>query len=325
MTMRNRVVITGYGTYNPLGHDAQTTWARLMAGESGIAPITLFDASAYKTRIAGEVKEFDPVGLFGRKEARRMARATQLALAAAAQALAHADLPVHNGNRDRIVVIVGSGMGIMGPIVDSHTILQEKGPDRVSPFFVPMMLADTPAAMISITHGLCGPNMAVYTACATGNNAIGEAANAIRYGMADVMVAGGTEASLLPLVLAGFSIMGAISTRNEEPERASRPFERDRDGFVPSEGAAVLVLESLEHALARGTAVYGEVLGYGTSADAYHISMPAANGEGAVKCMQNALRDAGLPPNAIDYVNAHGTSTPLNDKSETAALKTVFG
>lgn len=325
MTERKRVVITGFGTYNPLGHDAQTTWAQVVAGKSGIGPITLFDAAAHKTRIAGEVKAFDPVALFGRKEARRMARATQLALAAAAQAMAMAELQVTAGNQDRIGVIVGSGMGIIDPIVENQAILQEKGPDRVSPFFAPMMLADTPAAMISIAHGLRGPNMAVYTACATGNNAIGEAANAIRYGMADAMLAGGTEASLLPLVLAGFGVMGAISTRNEAPERALRPFERDRDGFVASEGAAVLLLESLAFAQARGATIYGEVLGYGSSADAYHISMPSADGEGAVRSMRQALQDAGLAPTAVHYVNAHGTGTPLNDKSETAALKTVFG
>ncbi|MBE2202076.1 MAG: beta-ketoacyl-ACP synthase II [Anaerolinea sp.] len=325
MTERKRVVITGFGTYNPLGHDAQTTWAQVVAGKSGIGPITLFDAAAHKTRIAGEVKAFDPVALFGRKEARRMARATQLALAAAAQAMAMAELPVTADNQDRIGVIVGSGMGIIDPIVENQAILQAKGPDRVSPFFAPMMLADTPAAMISIAHGLRGPNMAVYTACATGNNAIGEAANAIRYGMADAMLAGGTEASLLPLVLAGFGVMGAISTRNEAPERALRPFERDRDGFVASEGAAVLLLESLAFAQARGATIYGEVLGYGSSADAYHISMPSANGEGAVRSMRQALQDAGLAPTAVHYVNAHGTGTPLNDKSETAALKTVFG
>lgn len=323
--MRRRVVITGFGTYNPLGHDAQTTWTQAVTGKSGIGPITLFDASDYKTRIAGEVKAFDPVALFGRKDARRMARATQLALAAAAQAVTMADVVATDENRDRIGVIVGSGMGIIDPIVENQALLQEKGAMRISPFFVPMMLADTPAAMISIAHGFCGPNMAVYTACATGNNAIGEAANAIRYGMADVMLAGGTDAAVLPLTIAGFSVMGAISTRNDEPERASRPFELGRDGFVPSEGAAVLVLESLDHAVTRGAPIYGELRGYGTSADAYHISMPAENGEGAVKSMQNALRDADLPPTSVSYVNAHGTGTQLNDKSETAALKTVFG
>ncbi len=320
-----RVVITGLGTLNPLGQDTTTTWEAIRAGQSGIGPITLFDAAAYETRIAGEVKGFDPVARFGRKEARRMARLTQLALAATDEALADAGWKETAIARDRTGVIVGSGMGALDPIHEAADTLRERGPGRVSPFFVPMMLADTPAALISITYGLTGPNLAVYTACATGNNALGEAAATIRRGAADVMIAGGTEACILPLAMAGFGSMGAISTRNGEPARASRPFDAGRDGFVVSEGAAVLVLEEREHALARGATVHGELLGYGTSADAYHITMPGEAGEGAAESMRAALRDAGLTPANIDYINAHGTSTPLNDRAETAAIKRLFG
>lgn len=322
---RRRVVITGMGTYNPLGNDGLSTWEAVCRGQSGIGRVTHFAAQEYKTQIAGEVKGFDPVALLGRKEARRMSRLTQLALAATAQALADASLAVTDANRDRVGVVMGSGMGSLDPIVDNQMVLQERGPGRVSPFFVPMMLADTPAAMMSINYGLRGPNMAIYTACASGNNAIGEAAAMIRRGAADVMLAGGAEACILPLAFAGFGVMGATSTRNEAPERASRPFDRDRDGFVTAEGTAVLVLEAWEVAQARGARVYGELLGYGTSADAYHISMPAEHGEGAIRAMQAALRDAHLSPLDVDYINAHGTSTPMNDRSETAAIKAVFG
>ncbi len=320
-----RVVVTGMGTYNPLGHDAQTTWENVANGRSGVGPVTHFDARDYKTRIAAEVKEFDAEALFGRKEARRMSRATQLALAAAAQAIEHAALTITPANQDRIGVVIGSGMGSLDPIVEALETLQTRGPQRVGPFFVPMMLASTPAAQISIAYGLCGPSLAVYTACASGNDAIGQAASLIRRNAADVMLAGGTEACILPLAFAGFGVIGAMSTRNQAPQRASRPFDLERDGFVTGEGAAVLVLESLAHAQARGATIYAELLGYGSSADAYHISMPAENGTGAAKAMRYALQDANLPPTAIDYINAHGTSTQLNDKAETAAIKTIFG
>ena len=323
--LNRRVVITGLGTLNPLGNDVAATWQRVINGESGIAPITHFDAANFKTRIAGEVKNFDPNALFGRKEARRMSRATQLGLAAAAQALADANLTITDDNRDRIGVIVGSGMGSLDPIVDNLKLLNERGAGRISPFFVPMMIADTPAAMISIQFGLRGPNMSVATACATGNNAIGEAAVTILRGAAEIMLAGGTEASILPIAIGGFSQMGALSVRNEEPEAASRPFSLDRDGFVASEGAGILLLEERGHAIARGAAIYGELLGYGASADAYHISTPCPNGEGAIRAMRCALSDAGLQPRDIDYINAHGTSTKVNDVGETAAIKTVFG
>ncbi len=321
---KRRVVITGLGTLNPLGNDVKTTWANIAAGQSGIGPITLFDASHYKTRFAGEVKGFDPSALFGRKAARRMSRVTQLALAAAQQALTDSQLALTESNRSRIGVIVGSGMGSLEPIIDGVNVMNERGHGRISPFFVPMMLADTPAAAVSITFGLRGPNMSIATACATGNNVIGEAAKMIQRGAADAMVAGGSEAAILPLAIAGFSIMKALSTRNDTPEKASRPFDLHRDGFVTSEGAAALILESLDHAQNRDAPIYGEVIGYGTSADAYHISMPAADGSGAAAAMQAALDDASLAPADIDYINAHGTGTQLNDKGETAAIKTVF-
>ena len=325
MNQKRRVVITGIGTYNPLGHDLETTWQKIMKGESGIGPITHFDASGFRTQFAGEVKGFDPTGLFGRREARRMSRMTQFALAATAQAIDDAQLQINESNRDQIGVVLGSGMGSMEPIIENAQILSERGPSRVSPFFVPMMLPDTPAAAISITHGMRGPNMSVATACATGNNALGEAMKLIQRGAVDVMVAGGAEACINPLAIAGFAVMKAMSQRNEDPQRALRPFDLNRDGFVTSEGSAVFVLETLEHALAREAHIYGEMLGYGTSADAYHLAMPAANGEGAVKSMANALQDAGFDGSEIDYINAHGTATQLNDKGETAAVKTVFG
>ena len=322
---RRRVVITGLGTLNPLGNDVSATWAAAKAGQSGIGPITLFDASDYPTRIAGEVKAFDPVARFGRKDARRMARLTQLVMAATEEALADAQLRDAPASRARAGVIIGSGMGALDPIQDAADTLRERGPNRISPFFVPMMLADTPSAQISITYGLTGPNLAVYSACASGNNALGEAAAAIRRGAADLMLAGGTEACILPLALAGFGVMGAISTRNDAPQQASRPFDADRDGFVVSEGAAVLVLEERDHALVRGATIYGELLGYGSSADAWHITMPDEVGAGAAASMRAALLDAELTPDDVGYINAHGTSTPLNDRAETAAIKSLFG
>lgn len=321
--LNRRVVITGLGTYNPLGNSVAETWEKVVQGQSGIGPITLFEASSYKTRIAGEVKNFDAEALFGRKEARRMDRVTQLGLAAATQAIEDAKLAITADSCHRMGIILGSGLGIMNPIVESTHILDERGPGRISPFFVPMMLPDTLAAAISIAHTLRGPNITLFTACASANNALGEAACLIQRGTADVMLAGGTEASLLPLSVAGFSIAGALSERNEAPTEASRPFDQTRDGFVPAEGSAVLVLEALDHAVGRGAHIYGEVLGYGSSSDAYHISSPPPDGEGAVRSIRLALADAGLE--RVDYINAHGTGTPLNDKTETVAIKTVFG
>ncbi len=323
--MQRRVVITGMGAVSPLGLTVEETWAGMLAGKSGSAPITLFDASAHKTKFASEVKGFDPVALFGHREARRMDRFTQFALAAAQQAVEQAGLVATDSNRDRIGIVIGSGIGGIGTIMEQNAIMLEKGVDRVSPFLIPMMIADTAPGMIAIHLGMRGPNMAIVTACASSSNAIGESLEMIRRGAADVMVTGGAEAAIVPVAMAGMNVMGALSTRNEDPETASRPFDKDRDGFVMGEGGAVLIMEELEHARARGATILAEVSGYGTTDDAYHISAPAENGGGAAICMKIALENANLTINDIDYINAHGTSTMLNDKSETAAIKTVFG
>ncbi|MGQ9832344.1 MAG: beta-ketoacyl-ACP synthase II [Candidatus Villigracilaceae bacterium] len=323
--MRKRVVVTGLGCVSPLGHSPEETWQALIAGKSGIGPITRFDASRHKTKFAAEVKGFDAAALFGPREARRMDRVTQFVLASALQAVQSSGLDLAAENRDRIGVLIGSGIGGIGTILEQVEVLRTRGPERVSPFLVPMMIADASAGIIAIHLGLRGPNLAISTACATGSNAIGEATEIIRRGSADVMLAGASEASIVDVVMAGLNVMTALSTRNDDPQRASRPFDRDRDGFVMGEGAAVLLLESLDHALARRAPVLAEVSGYGTCDDAYHISAPAENGAGAALCMQLALEDAGLRPDEIGYLNAHGTSTLLNDKAETAAIKTVFG
>jgi 3-oxoacyl-[acyl-carrier-protein] synthase II len=322
---RPRIVVTGLGCISPLGHTVQSTWEAILKGVSGVAPITLFDASELLTRFAAEVKDFDPIGELGAKLARRLDRFTQFALVATKQALEHARLAITEANRDRIGAIIGSGIGGIGTVFEEMRKFMERGPRWVNPFTVPMMLPDTAAGQVAIAFGLRGPNMAVVTACASGNNAIGEAAEAIRRGAADVMLAGGTEAAILPLTMAGFNVMDAISTRNEDPAGASRPFDLNRDGFVIGEGAAILVLESLDHARARGARIVAEITGYAATNDAFHISAPAENGAGAAVCMRHALRDAGLEARQIDYINAHGTSTRLNDASETAAIKTVFG
>jgi 3-oxoacyl-[acyl-carrier-protein] synthase II len=323
--MRKRVVITGLGMLSPLGLNVEDTWQALLAGKSGVAPITLFNASENKTKFAAEVKDFDPVALFGRREARRMDRYVQLAMGASLQAVEDAGLVVTNENRDRIGVLIGTGIGGIGTLLEQADVMAKRGPSRVSPFLVPMMLADTGPGMVAIKLGVRGPNMSVVTACATGSNALGEAAEIIRRGSADVMIAGGGEASIIKLAMAGMNTIGALSDRNDEPEKASRPFDKNRNGFVMGEGAGVLVLESLEHAQARGANILAELSGYGTSDDAYHISAPAEGGEGAALCMELALENAGLTADDIGYINAHGTSTTLNDKGETAAIKTVFG
>jgi len=323
--MRIRVVITGLGCISPLGNNFQDTWSALIAGKSGAGPITHFDASSHKTRFACEVKGFDAAALFGGKEARRMDRFCQFAVAATHEALGQAGLSLPDENRDRIGVIVGTGIGGIGTLLEQAEILREKGPDRVSPFLVPMMISDNAAGTIAIRLGVRGPNEAIATACATGSNVIGEAAEMIRRGSADVMLAGGSEASIVNVAMAGLNVMTALSTYNDVPTKASRPFDKNRDGFVMGEGGAMLVLESLEHAQARGAKILSEVTGYGTSDDAFHISAPAENGAGAELCMKLALENAGLKPEAIDYINAHGTSTQLNDKSETAAIKAAFG
>lgn len=323
--MSERVVITGLGCISPLGNDVPSTWRNLLAGQSGVAQITLFGTDDFNCKIAAEIKGFDGAALFGRKETRRMDKVSQYALAACQEAVKQAALVISDANRDRIGVVVGTGIGGMGTLVEQMRVFDERGASRVSPFFVPMMLPDTPAGMIAIHFGVRGPNLAVVTACATGTNAVGEASEIIRRGQADVVLAGGTEAAIIPIAIAGMGVMGALSTRNDDPQAASRPFDLHRDGFVMGEGAAVLVLESLSHAEARGVEILAEVSGYGSTNDAYHISAPAENGAGAALCMQMALDEAKLAPNDIGYINAHGTSTPLNDKSETAAIKSIFG
>lgn len=323
--MQKRVVVTGLGCISPLGNDVQTTWENILAGKSGVGLITHYDASEYKTKFAAEVKGFDANQLFGNKEARRMDRYTQLAVATTLQAVEDAGLKITEDNRNRIGVIIGTGIGGLETLFEQMQVFIDRGPLRVSPFLVPMMLPDSAAGMVAINLGVRGPNLAVVTACATGTNAMGEAAEVIRRGQADVMLAGGSEASIIPIAMAGLGVMTALSTFNEDPQRASRPFDLNRDGFVMGEGAAVLVLESLDHARDRGARILAELTGYGATNDAYHISAPAENGAGAAICMQMALDYAQLNAGDIGYINAHGTSTPLNDKSETAAIKTVFG
>lgn len=323
--MRKRVVITGIGCVSPLGLNVDETWAALLACKSGAAPITHFDASGHKTRFAAEVKGFDGAALFGTREARKMDRFTQFAVAAANEAMKQANLTVNETNRDRVGILIGTGIGGISTLLDNYATMMERGADRVSPFLVPMMISDSAAGVLAIRTGARGPNMAVATACATGTNAMGEAVEMIRRNVADVMLVGSSEAAIVALAMAGLNVMTALSTRNDDPERASRPFDRERDGFLMGEGAGMLVVESLESAQARGANILCEFVGYGTSDDAYHISAPAENGAGAALCMRLALEDAGLKPEDIGYINAHGTSTQLNDKSETAAIKQVFG
>jgi 3-oxoacyl-[acyl-carrier-protein] synthase II len=323
--MRKRVVITGMGCISPLGNDVTTLWDNIRAGKSGVGLISHYDTSQFKVKIGAEVRDFDAVALFGTRDTRRMDRFVQFAMAAALQAMEQSNLVVNESNRDRIGVMLGSGIGGMNTMFEQMIVFFKRGPDRVSPFLVPMMLPDSAAGMVAIHLGVRGPNMAIVSACASGSNAIGEAAEVIRRGAADVVISGGSEAVIVPIAMAGLGVMNALSTRNEEPERASRPFDLQRDGFVMGEGAGILILESLEHARERGAPIFAEISGYGTTNDAYHISAPAENGAGAAVCMRNALDDAGLLPHEIGYINAHGTSTILNDKSETQAIKDVFG
>jgi 3-oxoacyl-[acyl-carrier-protein] synthase II len=320
---RPRVVITGLGVKTPAGTDVDTFWATVRAGRATAAPIERFDASDLPVRFAGEVRDFDPAPYFGPKEARRNDRVTQLGFAAAADALADAgELGVDPG---RCAVVVGTGVGGISTHEHNQHIFIEKGPARVSPFTVPMMMANATAGVIAMQFGWTGPNICIATACAAGANAIGEGVRLIRDGSADVALAGGTEASVTPMTIAAFSRMGALSSRNDEPELASRPFDAARDGFVIGEGAAFIMVESLERAQARGAKIHGEVAGYGRNADAYHITAPSPGGAGAAACMQLALDDAGLEPGAIGHVNAHGTSTDLNDAAEAEAVRKVFG
>jgi 3-oxoacyl-[acyl-carrier-protein] synthase II len=323
--MTRRVVVTGLGAVTPVGNDVNSFWANLLAGKSGAGPITQFDPANFKTRFACEVKDFDPTIAVGRKEARRMDRFTQFAVAVSKQALDDSGLHVTADNAPRIGVMMGTGIGGINTIVSQIAEMAQKGPDRVSPFLVPMMLPDSAAGQVAIQFGLKGPNLCPVSACATGTNAIGEAAEWVRRNVCDVVLAGSSESAMVSIAAAGFNNMTAISTRNDSPQTASRPFDKNRDGFVMGEGAAALILEELDHALARGAKIYAEVLGYGLSADAYHVTAPEESGAGAAQAMQMALAQAGLRPDQIDYINAHGTSTPLNDKSETHAIKRVFG
>lgn len=324
--MEKRVVITGIGAVTPVGIGKDAFYEALLAGKSGIGPITHFDASEYATRIAGEVKDFD-ITNYGveKKEARRMDRSAEFAIAAAVMALEDSHLDLDEEDRDRCGTVVGTGIGGIDSIHDVYVTLFNKGPARVSPFAVPMMIANMVSGRVSIQLGLRGPAITDVTACASGTNAIGDAFRIVARGDADIMFAGGTEAAVSPGAVAGFASMKAMSTRNDEPELASRPFDAERDGFVMGEGAGIVVLEELEHAKARGAHIYAEVIGYGSNGDAYHITAPAPGGVQARKCMELAIKDAGIDPSEINYINAHGTSTGLNDKNETFAIKELFG
>jgi 3-oxoacyl-[acyl-carrier-protein] synthase II len=313
------------GILCPTGNTVEDAWKNAAAGKSGIDYIKRFATEHLEVKIGGEVKDFDPNTVMDRKEVRRADRVTHMAVAAARQALDDSGLVVSDDNRYDVGVLVGSGIGGIGSTVESIKAFLERGAKGVSPFMVPMMLPDAPSAKISMIYNMRGPNFAISTACATGNNCIGEAAEMIRRGQCVAVVAGGTEAGLMDVAVASFNNMTALSQRNDDPLAASRPFDIDRDGFVPAEGAGVLILEELDHALARGARIYAEILGYGHTSDAYHVTAPLETGEGAAKAVERALRDAGLKPEDLDYINAHGTSTPLNDKSETLALKRALG
>src|SRR5258706_11830757 len=320
-----RVVVTGLGTLSPVGNTADEFWTSLIQGRSGVGMITKFDTTGYPTRIAGEVKNFDPLNFVDKKEARRLDPYLQFAVASAVLAVQDAALDTGKVDGTRFGVLIGSGIGCISTLLESHRNLLEKGPDRVSPFFIPMLIANMASGLVSIRFGAKGPNSAVVTACATGNHAIGDSFKIIQRADADVMIAGGSEAIIIPLTIAGFCSMKAMSTRNDEPTKAMRPFDANRDGFVAGEGAGILVLESLEHALARDARIYAEIIGYGMTGDAHHMTAPDPEGDGAARAMAAALRDAGLDASDVGYINAHGTSTIYNDKFETIAIKRVFG
>lgn len=323
--MKRRVVVTGIGLITPLGIGTEQTWQALINGQSGIGPITRFDASDQASQIAAEVKDFNPEVWFEKKQAKNLDAFVQYAVAASDIAWKSSGLSITEDNVNRVGVITGCGMGGLPTIEEYHGILTSKGPRKITPFFIPRVIPNMPSGHISMRIGCKGPNLTQTTACAAGTHAVGEAFRHIVYGDCDVAITGGTESVICPLAVGGFSAMKALSTRNDDPTTASRPFDRDRDGFVISEGAGMMVLEELESAKRRGATIYAEIIGYGQSSDAYHIAAPPENGEGAARCMAAALRDAGLNPEDIDYINAHGTSTPLNDKCETSAIKTVFG
>ena len=322
--MRRRVVVTGMGMVSPLAIGVEETWQALIQGKSGVARITKFDPTGFDTQIAAEVKDFAPENFMDKKDIRRMDIFIQYAVAAATLALEDAQLKITPANADRVGVVVGAGLGGLTTLENFHKVLLEKGPGRVSPFFIPMMIVNEAPGHISMRFGAKGPNTSVVTACATGNHNIGDAWRIIERGDADAVIAGGVEATITPLAVAGFNAMKALSTRNDEPEKASRPFDKDRDGFVMGEGSGIVILEELQQALDRGAKIYAEIIGYGLTGDAYHITAPAPEGEGAARCMAMALKSAGIEPAEVDYINAHGTSTDYNDLYETMAIKTVF-
>jgi len=322
--LNRRVVITGMGLVTPLGIGVDETWGALCAGTSGIGEITRFDATEFQTRIAGEVKGFDPADFLPKKEARRTSQFIAYAIAATRMAIEDSGLTIDASNGDRVGVVTGCGLGGLHILEEVTRVVDNKGPKRVTPFFIPMMIGNMAPGMISIHFGARGPNESVATACAAGTHAIGDACNLIKIGAADAMIAGGVESTITPTAVAGFNSMKALSTRNDAPEKASRPFDRDRDGFVIGEGCGIMILETLEAAQERGATIYAEVGGYGMSGDGYHITSPSPDGDGAVRCMQAAIQDAGINYSSVDYINAHGTGTPLNDLYETRAIKTVF-
>lgn len=321
----NRVVITGLGTVNPLGNNVQDTWNALLAGKNGIAEITRFDTTDFSVKIAGEVKNFDPLTILDRKEIRRMDRYVQLAMCSADEAINDAELNLSALDLSRIGVLIASGIGGIETLENQHTILVKKGPKKISPFLIPMMIVNIASGQVAIKYGLKGPNYTVTSACASSGHGLISAMRIVERGEADLMIAGGAEASVTPLSIGGFSVMKALSTRNDDPGTASRPFDVNRDGFVVSEGAAVLILESLDHALNRNAKIYAEIVGAGQTCDAYHITAPDETGQGPASAMTKAMKDANITPQQVDYVNAHGTSTPYNDVVETTAIKIALG
>lgn len=322
---RKRVVVTGVGAITPIGNTPEEYWEGLNSGRNGIGEITLFDASRHDCRIAGEVKGFDPHDYMDRKEAKRMARFAQFGVSAAKQALADAQLVINDLNAEQVGIMLGSGIGGLKVMEEQQTIYMNRGPDRCSPFMVPMMIANMAAGLTAIHVGAKGPNSCPVTACAAGSNAIGDAFRIIQDGYAQAMICGGCEAAITPLSIAGFASARTLSLRNDDPKRASRPFDKDRSGFVMGEGAGILILEELEHALSRGAKIYAEMIGYGMTCDAYHMTSPVPGGKGAARAIQLALKDGGITPEMVTYINAHGTSTPVNDPTETAAMKEALG
>ncbi len=323
--MGRRVVVTGMGLVIPVGIGVKTVWKNVCEGKSGIGPLTRFDTNGFETKIAAEVKDFNPELYIDKKEIKKMDLFIQYAIGAAKEALEEAQLSITPENSEQIGVIVGTGLGGLPSIERYHKVLLERGPSRITPFFIPMLIANMASGQIAIQFGPKGPNTCVVTACATGAHCIGDAFRAIVYGDAEAMITGGTEANITPLTIGGFNAMKALSTRNDQPEKASRPFEKNRDGFVVAEGSGILILEELQFALKRKARIHGELIGYGYTGDAYHITAPSPDGDGAVRCMRMAMKDARLKPEDVDYINAHGTSTSLNDLTETIAIKKVFG